>query len=106
MHDLMTSLKANNFQRFWKVEMPHTMAYILAGMELAVVQATIGAIVGEYLGGDTGLGRYAVDLQNALQIDKLYGAILIMTLFGFVLYSLVAGSRRALIPWHESAQKH
>lgn len=105
MHDLMTSLKASKVQRFWKVEVPHTMAYILAGMELAVVQATIGAIVGEYLGGDRGLGRYAVDLQNALQIDKLYGAILIMTLFGFILYSLVAGSRRALIPWHESVQK-
>lgn len=105
MHDLMTSLKARKVQTFWKVEVPHTLAYILAGMELAVVQATIGAIVGEYLGGDKGLGRYAVDLQNALQIDKLYGAILIMTLFGFVLYSIVAGSRRALIPWHESAQK-
>lgn len=105
MHDLMTSLKATKWKTFWKVEVPHTMAYILAGMELAVVQATIGAIVGEYLGGDKGLGRYAVDLQNALQIDKLYGAILIMTLFGFILYSIVAGSRRALIPWHESAQK-
>lgn len=104
MHDLMTSLKANKFERFWKVEMPHTTAYILAGMELAVVQATIGAIVGEYLGGDRGLGRYAVDLQNSLQIDKLYGAILIMTLFGFVLYSIVTSARRLLIPWHESVQ--
>lgn len=105
MHDLMTSLKANRLQRFWKVEVPHTMAYILAGLEVAVVQATVGAIVGEYLGGDKGLGRWAVDLQNALQIDKLYGSILIMTLFGFVLYSVVAGSRRLLIPWHESVQK-
>lgn len=104
MHDLMTSLKANKFERFWKVELPHTMAYILAGLELAVVQATVGAIVGEYLGGDKGLGRYAVDLQNALQVDKLYGAILIMTLFGFILYSLVAGARRVLIPWHDSVR--
>jgi NitT/TauT family transport system permease protein len=104
MHDLMTSLKSNKFERFWKVELPHTMAYILAGMELAVVQATVGAIVGEYLGGDKGLGRYAIDLQNALQIDKLYGAIVIMTLFGFALYTIVTSTRRLLIPWHESVQ--
>lgn len=104
MHDLMSSLKANKLQRFWKVELPHTMAYILAGMEIAVVQATVGAIVGEYLGGDRGLGRYAIDLQNALQIDKLYGAILIMTLFGFVLYTIVTSTRRLIIPWHESVQ--
>lgn len=104
MHDLMVSLKAKKLQTFWKVELPHTMAYILAGMEIAVVQATVGAIVGEYLGGDRGLGRYAIDLQNALQIDKLYGAILIMTLFGFVLYSIVTSMRRLIIPWHESVQ--
>ncbi len=104
MHDLMSSLKANRLERFWKLEMPHTLAYILAGMEIAVVQATVGAIVGEYLGGDRGLGRYAVDLQNALQIDKLYGAILIMTLFGFALYTVVTSARRLLIPWHESVQ--
>ncbi|MFA9432043.1 ABC transporter permease [Egicoccus sp. AB-alg2] len=104
MHDLMTTLGASRWQRFWKAEFPHTLAYILAGMELAVVQATIGAIVGEYLGGDRGLGRYAVNLQMQLQVDKLFGAILMMTIFGFLLYSLVMGTRRYFIPWHESAK--
>ena len=104
MHDLMTTLGANRWQRFWKVEFPHTLAYILAGMELAVVQATIGSIVGEYLGGDRGLGRYAVNLQMQLQVDRLFGAILLMTIFGFILYSVVMGTRRFLIPWHDSAK--
>ncbi|MEO6019042.1 MAG: ABC transporter permease [Knoellia sp.] len=104
MHDLMISLKAKKLERFWKLELPYTLAFILAGLEVAVVQATVGAIVGEYLGGDKGLGRYAVDLQNALQIDKLYGAILIMTIFGFVLYSIVTAARRLLIPWHDSVR--
>ncbi|MET8307345.1 ABC transporter permease [Micromonospora sp. NPDC005173] len=104
MHDLMTTLKASRWERFWRADLPYTMPFILAGMELAVVQATIGAIVGEYLGGDKGLGRYAVNLQNGLQVDKLFGAILIMALFGFTLYSVVTGARRLLIPWHESVQ--
>ncbi|MGC5051713.1 ABC transporter permease [Micromonospora sp. DT48] len=104
MHDLMTTLKASRWERFWRADLPYTMPFILAGMELAVVQATIGAIVGEYLGGDQGLGRYAVNLQNNLQVDKLFGAILIMALFGFTLYSIVTGARRLLIPWHESVQ--
>jgi NitT/TauT family transport system permease protein len=104
MHDLMTTLGASRWQRFWKVEFKHTLAFILAGMELAVVQATIGSIVGEYLGGDRGLGRYAVNLQMQLQVDRLFGAILLMTLFGFILYSVVMSTRRFLIPWHDSAQ--
>ncbi len=105
MHDLMTTLGGTRRERFLKVELPHTMAYILAGMELAVVQATIGAIVAEYLGGDRGLGRYAVNLQSQLQVDKLFGAILMMAIFGFVLYTIVTSLRRILIPWHESSQQ-
>ncbi len=104
MHDLMHTLRASRWQRFWKAELPHTLAYTLAGLELAVVQATIGAIVGQYLGGDRGLGRYAVDLQNALQVDKLFGAIMMMTIFGFVLYTIVMGTRRFVIPWHDSVK--
>ena len=104
MHDLMHTLRATRWQRFWKADLPHTLAYTLAGLELAVVQATIGAIVGQYLGGDRGLGRYAVDLQNALQVDMLFGAIMMMTIFGFVLYTIVMGTRRFVIPWHDSVK--
>ncbi len=104
MHDLMHTLRASRWQRFWKADLPHTLAYTLAGLELAVVQATIGAIVGQYLGGDRGLGRYAVDLQNALQVDMLFGAIMMMTIFGFVLYTIVMGTRRFVIPWHDSVK--
>jgi NitT/TauT family transport system permease protein len=105
MHDLVTSLGGTRRERFLKAELPHTMAYILAGMELAVVQATIGAIVAEYLGGDRGLGRYAVNLQSQLQVDKLFGAILMMAIFGFLLYTTVTSLRRLLIPWHESTRQ-
>lgn len=105
MHDLMSTLEASRLQRFWKAELPHTMAYILTGLEVAVVQATIGAIVGEYLGGDRGLGRYTVNLQNALQVDKLFGAIMIMALFGFTLYTVVTSVRRRVIPWHDSVRQ-
>ncbi|TDB99959.1 ABC transporter permease, partial [Micromonospora fluostatini] len=37
MHDLMTTLKASRWERFWKADLPYTMPFILAGMELAVV---------------------------------------------------------------------
>lgn len=102
MQEMMTSFRAKGWHRFRYLELPHTLPYILAGSEIGIVLAVIGAIVGEYLAGDVGLGRLAVDLQNNLQIPDLYGSIVIMTLFGFVLYLAVAVLRRVLIPWHES----
>jgi NitT/TauT family transport system permease protein len=102
MAEMMQSVGASRWQRFRKLDFPHTLAYILTGAEVGIVLATIGAIVGEYLAGDRGLGRYAINLQNSLQVPELYGAILLMTVFGFVLYVAVAALRRVLIPWHES----
>lgn len=102
MQEMMTSLQASPWQRFRRLELPHTLPYIFAGSEIGMVLAVIGAIVAEYLAGDHGLGRLAIDLQNNLQIPQLYGSILIMTLFGFVLYLAVSLPKRFLIPWHES----
>jgi len=102
MREMMTAMGASRRQAFRKLEFKYTLAYILSGAEVGIVLAVIGAIVGEYLGGDRGLGRYAVNLQNNLQVSKLYGAINLMTIFGFVLYLAITGLRRFLIPWHES----
>jgi NitT/TauT family transport system permease protein len=102
MTEMMTSLQASRWQRFRKLELPHLLPYVLTGSEIGMVLALIGAIVGEYLAGDQGLGRLAVQLEHNLQIPQLYGSILIMTLLGFALYMLIAVLRRILIPWHES----
>lgn len=102
MHELMDVLRASRWQRARKLDIPHTLPYLLTGAEVAIVLATIGAIVGEYLAGDRGLGRLAITLQNGLQIPELYAAIVIMTVFGFVLYALVRATRKVLIPWHQS----
>lgn len=102
MNEMMASMRASRLQRFIRLEVPQLLPYVLAGSEVAMVLSLIGAIVGEYLAGDEGLGRLAVDFQNNLQIPQLYGSILIMTLLGFVLYLVIAVLRRFLIPWHDS----
>lgn len=104
MRDMFSVIHAGPWHRFWKLEMPHSLPYILAGAEVGMVLATVGAIVGEYLAGDRGLGRYAIMLQNSLQIPELYASIIMMTIFGFVLYMAVVALRRVLIPWHESVR--
>lgn len=106
MKEMGISVGAGRWYRFRKIELPHTLAYILAGLEVAIVLATIGAIVGEYLGGDKGLGRYALNLQNNLQIDMLFGSIVLMAGYGLVLYGAAMALKNVLIPWHESVRIH
>jgi len=100
--DVMESLNAGRFKTFWLLEFPSALPYLLAGMEVGIVLAVIGAVVGEYLGGSEGLGHLAVATLNAFQVDALFAVILLLTVMGFGLWLLVVLLRRAVIPWHDS----
>jgi NitT/TauT family transport system permease protein len=104
--DVMTSLNASRFATFCEMELPATLPYVLTGAEVGIVLAVIGAIVGEYLGGNRGLGYLAVATLNAFDVQAMFAVIFILTLMGFVLYFGVAALRRRLTPWHESALVH
>lgn len=106
--DVMISLNAGRWQMFTKLEFPSALPSILTGMEVGMVFATVGAVVGEFMGGSQGLGFLAVSSLNAFEVDVLFADLLILTVVGFALYSLVLGLRRWAIPWHESvaADRH
>jgi NitT/TauT family transport system permease protein len=100
--DVMRSLNASRWETFRRLEYPSTLPYILAGMEVGIVFAVVGAVVGEYLGGDQGLGFRIVTSLNNLKAEELFAVILVLTLFGFLLYLAVVALKRFLIPWHDS----
>lgn len=100
--DVMQALNASRWQTFREVELPNALPFILTGMEVGIVLATIGAIVGEYLGGSSGLGYMAVATLNAFDVTAMFGVILLLTVLGLVLYFLVVMLRRYLTPWHEA----
>jgi NitT/TauT family transport system permease protein len=100
--DVMRSLNATRWQTFRRLEYPSTLPYVLAGMEVGIVFAVVGAVVGEYLGGDQGLGYRIVTSLNNLEAETLFAVILVLTLFGFLLYLAVVVLKRFLIPWHDS----
>ncbi|HEX3277492.1 MAG TPA: ABC transporter permease [Thermoleophilaceae bacterium] len=100
--DVMLSLNASRWQTFRRLEYPSTLPYILAGMEVGIVFAVVGAVVGEYLGGDQGLGFRIVTSLNNLKAEELFAVILVLTLIGFLLYLAVVALKRLLIPWHDS----
>lgn len=102
--DVMKSLNASRWQTFRQVEFPSATPYVLAGMEMGIVFATIGAVVGEFLGGNAGLGYRAVAALNSLQVETLFAVVMILTFMGLILYAAVVSLRRALIPWHESVR--
>jgi NitT/TauT family transport system permease protein len=100
--DVMTSLNASRWQTFKRLELPSSLPYILTGMEVGIVLGLIGAIVGEYLGGNQGLGALLIARMNAYETDSLFAVMIHMTILGFLFYFAIGLLRRALIPWHRA----
>ncbi|MCR2763066.1 ABC transporter permease [Microbacterium sp. zg.B48] len=100
--EVMQSLNASRRQTFLQLDMRSLQPYLFAGMEVGIVLATIGAIVGEYLGGNNGLGNMVVSAMNSLDAARTFALILLLSIIGLVLYLIVNEAKRFVIPWHES----
>ena len=96
--DLVRSLKGSRWQLFSKVQLPGALPYIFSGMKVAAILAVAGAIVGEFLGSDKGLGYLMLQVQVTLDTPAMFMAVLLITLMGMVLYGLVLALERLLVP--------
>ena len=101
--EVFASFRASALTTFLLLDLPSALPVILTGAEVAIVLAIIGAIVGEFIGGNSGLGYLAVAKLQELQVDALFGVILVLTLIGLALYSAVSVLRRVLVPWHQAS---
>jgi NitT/TauT family transport system permease protein len=100
--DVMRSLDAGRLQTFRHLDFHSILPYVFAGMEVGIVFALIGAIVGEFLGGNEGLGYLVVVSLNNIDAPQLFAVIILLAALGSILYFLVTGLKRLMIPWHES----
>ncbi len=87
--DLVRSLHGSKWQLFIKIQLPGALPYIFSGLKVASVLAVAGAIVGEFIQSDKGLGYFMLVTQEALNTDAMVMALLLVTLIGVVLYGII-----------------
>ena len=95
--DLVKSLRGSRWQTFTKIQLPGALPYIFSGMKVAAILAVAGAIVGEFLGSDKGLGYLMLQVQVTLDTAAMFMAVLLITLIGMVLYGAVLLLERVLV---------
>ena len=95
--DLVRSVKGSRWQLFTKIQLPGALPYIFSGMKVAAILAVAGAIVGEFLGSDRGLGYLMLQVQVTLDTAAMFMAVILITLIGMVLYGVVLGLERLLV---------
>jgi NitT/TauT family transport system permease protein len=95
--DLVRSLKGSRWQLFAKIQLPGALPYIFSGMKVGAILAVAGAIVGEFLGSDKGLGYLMLQVQVTLDTPAMFMAVLLITMIGMLLYGVVLTLERLLV---------
>jgi len=102
--DLMRSLSAGRWKIFRYVQLPEALPFIFAGLNIGLVLAVLGAIVGEFVGAKGGLGYLIVQMNFNLDVAGIFAALLLLGIMGIALNFLSQFLRRKIVFWkHDSS---
>jgi len=104
--DLFRTMKARPLQILFTIRFPNALPHIFAGMKVAISLALVGAIAGEFVASQQGLGYVILSAQGMFQTDRVFASIILLGLMGTILFYLVDLAERLACPWHVSHRGH
>jgi len=100
--ELLRSLSATRWQIFTKVKFPSALPYIFAGLDMAAAFAVVGAIVGEFVGAQSGLGVLLLQLDSAMDIGGSFAVLIVLSLMGIAFSFLIRAVQLRVLYWMPS----
>jgi putative hydroxymethylpyrimidine transport system permease protein len=98
--DLAKTMNAKKSATLWFICFPAALPNLASGLRVAAVLAPMGAVVGEWVGSSHGLGYLMLNANARMQIDWMFAALMAITLWTLLLYTLVDKLLKRLITWH------
>ncbi|HEX6795509.1 MAG TPA: ABC transporter permease [Casimicrobiaceae bacterium] len=99
---LARSMGASQWKTFVKIRIPAALPNIFAGLKVASTLAVVGAVVGEFIGADRGLGYQLIVANGLMDVQLSFAVLVSLSLLGIGLYAAVDLLERLALPWHVS----
>jgi NitT/TauT family transport system permease protein len=100
---LMRSVGASRNVILWRIQIPNSLPYLMAGLKVAVTLAVIGAIVGEFAGAQAGLGYMIQFASTQMQTALVFAALVEVSVLGMLFYYVIEWIERRYIDWMPQA---
>lgn len=84
----------------WKIVLPSTVPYITAGVRTAVAMALVVTVIAEMIAGMGGIGEYILTMEFAMRADALYGAVIVLSILGYLINRGFLLVERRILHWH------
>jgi NitT/TauT family transport system permease protein len=103
--NLMRSLAASENQIFWMLKLPNALPFVMAGLDVAMIFALIGAIVAEFVGARAGLGMLIQSMNFNMDVSGQFSVLLILSIVGLLLNRCILLIRRRVLFWDPSEKE-
>jgi len=85
---------------FFKIQLPNALPSIFAGLKISITFAVVGAVVGEFVGGQGGLGYLLLIANGNMDTALLFAGIVALTALGIVMFAMIGVVERLVLPPH------
>lgn len=102
--DLSCSLRATTWREFIDIRLPYAVPFIFAGLRVCVTLSVIGAVVGEFVAAERGLGYTILYATSLFKVSQAFAALAVLIAMSLLLFQIVVQIERRLFPW--SLPKH
>jgi NitT/TauT family transport system permease protein len=94
---------ASRFQIFLKVQIPCALPFFFAGLDVGILLAILGAVVGEFLGAQEGVGAMVLLAQYNFEIPTMFALLIVLSLMGIIAHIIVKALQRKFAFWGDSS---
>lgn len=103
--ELMRVLSASRAEVFWKLRVPSSLPFLFSALKIASTTSVLGAIVGEWIGADLGLGALIIEATHNFRSPLLYATIFVASGWAVVFFAVVSFVERRVVTW-KPAEAH
>jgi ABC-type nitrate/sulfonate/bicarbonate transport system permease component len=104
--ELFRTMGASKIAIFRMVKLPLSLPAFFSGLKISASYSVMGAVIGEWLGAKEGIGYYLTLSQRSYMVDRVFAAILAITILSLLIFAVIAAVERLVIPWHKLNEQH
>jgi NitT/TauT family transport system permease protein len=102
--ELGRSYKASRLRELYRIRLPYAVPFIFSGLKVAITLCVVGAVVAEFVNADRGLGYLIVTSTAFFKVPVAFGAVILLSVIGIVLFQAIVVIERIFFPWSSSVE--
>jgi NitT/TauT family transport system permease protein len=103
--ELGRACRANWWRELWRIRLPYAVPFVFSGLKAAITLSVVGAVVGEFVNADRGLGYLIVTSTAFFKVPLAWGALVLLSLMGIILFQAMVIIERVFFPWSVGTDK-